>query len=53
MTKDIKLAKPAAAPKKKKNRHKKAHTPNLDAQKPQLKDSTEQESLMKPFYLTF
>lgn len=42
-----------AAPKKKKNRHKKAHTPNLDAQKPQLKDSTEQESLMKPFYLTF
>ena len=42
-----------AAAKKKKNRHKKAHTPNLDAQKPQLKDSTEQESLMKPFYLTF
>ena len=42
-----------AAPKKKKNRHKKAHTPNLDAQKPQLKDSTEQESLMKPFYLSF
>ena len=29
------------------------YTPNLDAQKPQLKDSTEQESLMKPFYLTF
>ena len=42
-----------AAPKKKKNRHKKAHTPNLDAQKPQIKDSTEQESLMKPFYLSF
>ena len=40
-------------PKQKKNRHKKAHAPNLDAQKPQLKDSTEQESLMKPFYLSF
>ncbi len=42
-----------AASGKKKNRHKKARTPNLDAQKPQIKDSTEQESLMKPFYLTF
>ena len=41
------------APKQKKSRHKKAHTPNLDAQKSQVKDSTEQESLMKPFYLTF
>ena len=37
----------------KKKKRKKNHTPNLDAQKPQLKDSTEQESLMKPFYLTF
>ena len=39
---------------KKKNKgRKKSHTPNLDAQKPQIKDSTEQESLMKPFYLSF
>ena len=29
------------------------HTPNLDPQKPQIKDSTEQKSLMKPFYLDF
>jgi len=43
---------PAPASTKKKKR-KKSHTPNLDAQKPQIKDSTEQESLMKPFYLTF
>ena len=42
-----------AAPAKKKKKRKKNHTLNLDAQKPQLKDSTEQESLMKPFYLTF
>ena len=44
---------PAAAAGKKKKKRKKSHTPNLDAQKPQLKDSTQQESLMKPFYLTF
>ena len=43
---------PAAGGKKKKKR-KKSHTPNLDGQKPQIKDSTQQESLMKPFYLTF
>ena len=41
------------APAKKKRKRNKGHTPNLDAQKPQIKDSTEQESLMKPFYLTF
>jgi len=41
-----------ASKNKKKKRHK-THTPHLDAQKPQVKDSTEQESLMKPFYLTF
>ena len=47
--------KPAQTPaaSKNKKKRKKTHTPNLDAQKPQLKDSTEQESLMKPFYLTF
>jgi len=47
-----KQEKPAEAKKKKKKRNK-THAPNLDAQKPQVKDSTEQESLMKPFYLTF
>ena len=41
------------APAKNKRKRRKSHTPNLDAQKPQIKDSTEQESLMKPFYLTF
>ena len=35
----------------KKKKRRKTHTPNLDAQKPQLKDSTEQASLMKPYYL--
>ena len=48
-----KTAEAAPAAGKKKKKRKKSHTPNLDAQKPQLKDSTEQESLMKPFYLTF
>ena len=50
---ESKPAEAVAAEKGKKKKRKKNHTPNLDAQKPQLKDSTEQESLMKPFYLTF
>ncbi len=49
---ESKPAQTSAAPKNKKKRTK-THTPNLDAQKPQLKDSTEQASLMKPFYLSF
>ena len=48
----IPAPKPASeAPKAKKKKRKRNHTPNLDAQKPQLKDSTEQPSLMKPYYL--
>ena len=43
------------APEKKgrKSKNKKNHTPNLNGKKPQLKDSTQQPSLMKPFYLDF
>ena len=43
------------APEKKgqKRRNHKSRTPNLDGKKPQLKDSTQQPSLMKPFYLDF
>ena len=43
------------APEKKGNKRagKKSRTPNLDGKKPQLKDSTQQPSLMKPFYLDF